>query len=96
MLLYSFDFSVLWSVVNFVHLYVLFSYAMNIGFYLLLRARRLAVSAHPVVKRLLQYRQLLQQLEPLEKLVSNHLEDLLKADKDGKLSVVQENGPSKK
>lgn len=82
--------------VNFFYLCVLSSYAMNIGFYLLLRARRLAVSAHPVVKRLLQYRQLLQQLEPLENLVSNHLEELLKAEKDGKLLAVQENGASTK
>lgn len=63
---------------------------MNMGFYLLLRARRLPVAAHPVVKRLLQYRQLLQQLEPLEEVTSSQLEDLLNAAKSGTLPVVED------
>ncbi|XP_034255568.1 something about silencing protein 10 [Thrips palmi] len=68
------------------------NYAMNMGFYLLLRARRLPVAAHPVVKRLLQYRQLLQQLEPLEEVTSSQLDDLLNAAKSGSLPEVREIG----
>lgn len=68
------------------------NYAMNMGFYLLLRARRLPVTAHPVVKRLLQFRQLLQQLQPLEKLASDHLDELLSAAKNGSLPVSNANG----
>lgn len=65
---------------------------MNMGFYLLLRARRLPVAAHPVVKRLLQYRQLLQQLAPLETVATKQLDELLSASKNGTLPILQENG----
>jgi len=65
---------------------------MNMGFYLLLRARRLPVAAHPVVKRLLQYRQLLQQLAPLETVATKQLDELLSAFKNGTLPILQENG----
>lgn len=67
------------------------NYVMNMGFYLLLRARRLPVAAHPVVKRLLQYRQLLQQLDPLDEVASTQLDDVLNAAKNGSLPVANEN-----
>ncbi|KAK3918637.1 Something about silencing protein 10 [Frankliniella fusca] len=68
------------------------NYAMNVCFYLLLRARRLPVAAHPVVKRLLQFRQLLQQLQPLEIIASDQLDELLSAAKNGLLPINNENG----
>ena len=69
---------------------------MNMGFYLLLRAQRLPVAAHPVVKRLLQYRQLLQQLIPLESVVTEQLDELLTAAKNGTLPSLPKNGPGSK
>lgn len=74
------------------------NYVMNMGFYLLLRAQRHPVAAHPVVKRLLQYRQLLQQLEPLENQASSKIQDLIDQANNGSLLVPQDNeqGSSKK
>ncbi|KAF4521046.1 hypothetical protein B566_EDAN008118 [Ephemera danica] len=39
------------------------NYCMNLGFYFLLKARHMPVQAHPVVGRLVQYRQLINELE---------------------------------
>jgi U3 small nucleolar RNA-associated protein 3 len=45
------------------YLELILNYCMNLGYYLLLKARHVSVQAHPVVGRLVQYRKLLSELE---------------------------------
>jgi len=59
------------------------SYCVNIAFYLLLKAKRIAVQSHPVVHRLYQYRQLLRQLKPVDKEMTSQLEGILTVVRDG-------------
>ncbi len=56
------------------------SYCTQIGFYLMLKAKRLSVQNHPVIKRLVQFRSLLHQLETSG--------DGLKAEIDGLLARI--------
>ncbi|GLV39910.1 Something about silencing 10 [Carabus blaptoides fortunei] len=52
---------------NFVHTmyHLILNYCTNIYMYLLLKASKVNVKNHPVLKRLYQYRQLISQLEPI-------------------------------
>nr|CAD7593907.1 unnamed protein product [Timema genevievae] len=60
------------------------SYCTNISFYLLLKARRISVQSHPVVRRLYQYRQLLKQLEPVDQeVMTSQINTILKLVEDG-------------
>nr|CAD7262340.1 unnamed protein product [Timema shepardi] len=62
------------------------SYCTNISFYLLLKARRISVQSHPVVRRLYQYRQLLKQLEPVDQeVMTSQIDTILKLVEDGAL-----------
>ncbi|XP_046843463.1 something about silencing protein 10-like isoform X2 [Xenia sp. Carnegie-2017] len=45
---------------------LMLNYLVNICFYLLLKAHQIPVLNHPVIKRLVEYRELLQQLKPLD------------------------------
>lgn len=45
---------------------VTLNYCINIIFYILLKARRISVKNHPVMKSLFKYRQLLKQMEPVD------------------------------
>nr|CAD7398402.1 unnamed protein product [Timema cristinae] len=59
-------------------------YCTNISFYLLLKARRISVQSHPVVRRLYQYRQLLKQLEPVDQeVMTSQIDTILKLVEDG-------------
>jgi U3 small nucleolar RNA-associated protein 3 len=60
------------------------SYCTNIAFYLLLKTKRIAVQSHPIVRRLYQYRQLLKQLKPVDKVMIPQLESILEVVKDGR------------
>nr|CAD7571867.1 unnamed protein product [Timema californicum] len=61
-------------------------YCTNISFYLLLKARRISVQSHPVVRRLYQYRQLLKQLEPVDQeVMTSQIDTILKLVEDGVL-----------
>ncbi|XP_039496675.1 something about silencing protein 10 [Drosophila santomea] len=63
---------------------VLTTYCSNVAFYLLLKARRSSVKFHPVVKRLVQLKQLLEQLKPrYEEYIRPQLEALLERIQDG-------------
>lgn len=42
---------------------LIYNYCSNIAFYLLLKSKRISVKNHPVIKRLVQFRQLLNQLD---------------------------------
>ncbi|XP_016961884.1 something about silencing protein 10 [Drosophila biarmipes] len=63
---------------------VLATYCSNVAFYLLLKARRTSVKFHPVVKRLVQLKQLVEQLTPrYEEYIRPQLEALLERIQDG-------------
>ncbi|XP_017764424.1 PREDICTED: something about silencing protein 10 isoform X2 [Eufriesea mexicana] len=64
--------------------HLLLNYCINISFYLMLKAKRLPVSSHPVIKRLAQYRQLLNQLEFGQGALIEEIQEILKAKKEGK------------
>lgn len=56
------------------------NYCVNISFYLLLKTQRIAIKNHPVVKRLVQFRKLLTQLDETYKVVIKpQIEELLSA-----------------
>lgn len=56
------------------------NYCVNISFYLLLKTQRIAIKNHPVVKRLVQFRKLLTQLdETYEEVIKPQIEELLSA-----------------
>ncbi|KAH8368129.1 hypothetical protein KR084_007488 [Drosophila pseudotakahashii] len=60
------------------------TYCSNVAFYLLLKARRSSVKFHPVVKRLVQLKQLVEQLTPrYEEYIRPQLEALLERIQDG-------------
>ncbi|XP_076642364.1 UTP3 small subunit processome component Sas10 isoform X2 [Halictus rubicundus] len=63
---------------------VLLNYCINISFYLMLKAKRLPVSSHPVIKRLAQYSQLIIQLESGQGNLIEEIKEILKARKQGK------------
>ncbi|XP_043677498.1 something about silencing protein 10 [Vespula pensylvanica] len=62
---------------------IVLNYCVNISFYLMLKAKRLPVSSHPVIKRLAQYRQLLSQLHAGEGNLLEKIEEILKIEKNG-------------
>lgn len=63
---------------------VLTTYCSNVAFYLLLKARRTSVKFHPVAKRLVQLKQLREQLTPrYEEYIRPQLEALLERIQDG-------------
>lgn len=62
---------------------IVLNYCINISFYLMLKAKRLPVSSHPVIKRLAQYRQLLGQLRSGEGNLLEQIQEILKIEKDG-------------
>lgn len=63
--------------------HLVLNYCVNIAFYLLLKAKRIGVQSHPVVHRLYQYRQLLKQLKPVDKIMIPQLEGILAVVHDG-------------
>lgn len=63
--------------------HLVLNYCVNIAFYLLLKAKRIAVQSHPVVHRLYQYRQLLKQLKPVDQVMTPQLESILALVHDG-------------
>ncbi|XP_076239052.1 UTP3 small subunit processome component Sas10 isoform X2 [Calliopsis andreniformis] len=64
--------------------YLLLNYCINICFYLMLKAKRLPINSHPVIKRLAQYRQLLNQLESGQGNLKQEIQEILAAEKQGK------------
>nr|XP_033338925.1 something about silencing protein 10 isoform X2 [Megalopta genalis] len=63
---------------------ILLNYCINISFYLMLKAKRLPVNSHPVIKRLAQYSQLLSQLESGQGNLIQEIKDVLTAKNQGK------------
>lgn len=57
---------------------LILNYCTNISFYLMLKAKRVKVKSHPVVKRIIQFRQLICQLDDIfEYVVKPQIETLL-------------------
>lgn len=67
------------------------NYCVNIGFYLYLKARQTPVRDHPVIERLVQYKKLITELEPLDEKLKPEVEVLLS---QGQIS--RENGLQEK
>ncbi|XP_012350804.2 something about silencing protein 10 [Apis florea] len=65
--------------------HLLLNYCINISFYLMLKAKRLPISTHPVIKRLAQYRQLLNQLESEQGNLIQEVQEILKTKKEEKI-----------
>ncbi|XP_007523593.1 something about silencing protein 10 [Erinaceus europaeus] len=57
------------------HLYL--NYCANISFYLVLKARRIPASGHPVIERLVTYRNLINQLAPVDQQLTPEIRCLL-------------------
>lgn len=71
--------------------HITLNYCTNIAFYLLLKAKRINIQTHPVVKRLVQYRKLLEQLDTIEKdTVKPQIETILQMKQEGKRISVQQ------
>ncbi|XP_047472106.1 something about silencing protein 10-like [Penaeus chinensis] len=62
---------------------LLLNYLSVLSVYMMVKSSQSSVSKHPVVGRLAQYRQLLQELEQCDEKLKPRLEKLLKAIKDG-------------
>ncbi|XP_076321843.1 something about silencing protein 10-like [Tachypleus tridentatus] len=56
---------------------LILNYCTNISFYMVLKAQRVSVRNHPVMKRLLAYRNLLKKLEPVDKKLSPEINEIL-------------------
>lgn len=64
---------------------LILTYCSNVAFYLVLKAKRISIKNHPLVKRLVQMRQLLLQLEEkYESCIRPQLEKLMSAISSGK------------
>ncbi|GLH06544.1 Something about silencing protein 10 [Gryllus bimaculatus] len=63
--------------------HLILNYSTNILYYLLLKARHMPVQNHPVIQRLFQYRQLLKQLESIDKRVQSQIDEILEKISNG-------------
>lgn len=75
---------------------LILNYCTNVSFYLVLKAKRIPIHNHPVVKRLVKIRQLLLQMdEKYATIVKPQLEQVAEAIRDGKeLPIVKEEVPT--
>ncbi|NWY76056.1 SAS10 protein, partial [Erithacus rubecula] len=64
------------------HLYL--NYCANISFYLVLKAKRMPVHSHPVIERLVAYRNIINDLAPIDQRLSPQLRTLLRSYYDNK------------
>jgi U3 small nucleolar RNA-associated protein 3 len=74
---------------------LILSYCTNISFYLMLKAKRVKIANHPVVKRLVQFRELICKLDDIfEYVIRPQLELILKEgaseEKSNKLKILEE------
>ncbi|XP_037037308.1 something about silencing protein 10 [Bradysia coprophila] len=74
---------------------LILTYCSNVSFYLVLKAQRSSIKNHPLVKRLVQMRQLLQQLqEKYDRVIKPQLEKFLQDIRDGH-ELIFEDSPKK-
>ncbi|KAK6629717.1 hypothetical protein RUM43_003535 [Polyplax serrata] len=80
---------------------IILNYCTNVSFYLYLKARRIPVKNHPILKSLFRYRQLLQQMDEVDQNVMkpqvDNIADLIKSGKEIQLddTVVTKKAPLK-
>ena len=60
------------------------SYCTNISCYLAFKTKRASLKFHPLTGRLVQYKQLLDQMEPMNKAVMKQVDEILAKVKEGK------------
>lgn len=76
---------------------LILSYCCNVAFYLVMKAERSSIKNHPLVKRLVQMRQLLLQLEEkYERVIKPQLEQLLADIRDGHELIFHDRNAIKK
>lgn len=63
---------------------LILNYCTNISFCLMLRTKEVPIKSHPVVKRLEQYRQLLNELQSEQGDLLDQVSEILKANKEGR------------
>lgn len=69
---------------------LILNYCTNVSFYLVLKAKRIPITNHPIVKRLVKIRQLLLQIdEKYKSLVKPQIEAMLAAIKDGREFTIE-------
>lgn len=62
---------------------LILNYCTNISFYLLLKSQRINIQNHPVIKRLYQYRQMLNKMEPIyQEVIKPQIDKILEAVKN--------------
>ncbi|XP_075977707.1 UTP3 small subunit processome component Sas10 [Anticarsia gemmatalis] len=62
---------------------LILNYCTNISFYLLLKSQRINIQNHPVIKRLYQYRQMLNKMEPIYlDVIKPQIENIMRAVKN--------------
>lgn len=76
---------------------LILNYCTNVSFYLVLKAKRVPITNHPIVKRLVKIRQLLLQIdEKYTSIVKPQIEELLAAIKDGREFTIETTKPEEK
>lgn len=66
------------------------NYCTNISFYMMLKAKKVPVQNHPVIKRLVQYRNLMKQLEPADIQLQEEIQDILSKIRNGEAICMEE------
>ncbi|XP_033115204.1 something about silencing protein 10-like [Anneissia japonica] len=54
------------------------NYCINVSFYFALKSKQASVRDHPIIKRILTYRNLIQELKPIDEQLSGDIQNLLK------------------
>ncbi|XP_047533635.1 something about silencing protein 10 [Vanessa atalanta] len=77
---------------------LILNYCTNISFYLLLKSQKINIQNHPVIKRLYQYRQMLQKMEPIYiEVIKPQIDKILNAVENNLvLKVIKEKDETKK
>ncbi|XP_050350565.1 something about silencing protein 10 [Nymphalis io] len=77
---------------------LILNYCTNISFYLLLKSQKINIQNHPVIKRLYQYRQMLQKIEPIYiEVIKPQIDKILNAVQNNlELQVIKDKDENKK
>lgn len=71
---------------DYIHLkyQLLMNYCTNVCFYTMLKAKRVSLIDHPIVKRLVSYRKLMKELEPVDEKMTDDITTVLQCVKSGR------------
>ncbi|CAK1551168.1 unnamed protein product [Leptosia nina] len=77
---------------------LILNYCTNISFYLLLKSQRISIQNHPVTKRLYQYRQMLNKMEPIYlQVIKPQIQEIISAvENDVELRILNERSIKRK